>query len=256
MELEGWQTPGRLLPLADDQVQVWQVRVSEARGALGVFASVLNKDERERAGRYIVEHAREQFIVARGCLRMLLGHVLGMAASAVVLSIGEHGKPGLAGETGIEFNVAHAKDVILIALRRRVPVGVDVEWMDPAMEVLEIAETTFTEREFDILRKTAVGKDRLAAFYRCWTQKEGVSKADGRGLLLSPASFEVPIFDDKQPGVASRVQIGTSGRVCEQIYGVFALRIGEDYIGALATQTPCGEVLSCRFPLSGPIPSR
>lgn len=252
MELEGWQRPERWPPLGDDQIQVWQVRLSEARGALEVFAAYLNRAERERAGRYIVEHARDQFIVARGCLRVLLGHALGIAPAAVELTLGEHGKPAPVGDTGVEFNVAHAKDVILIAMRRGGPVGIDVEWIDPAMETLEIAETTFTAREFDLICTASAGKDRLAAFYLCWTQKEAVSKADGRGLLLAPASFEVPIFDAVKPAAPSRVRVGASGGVCEQIYGVFALRIGEDYVGALAMQTPCGEVLSCRYPLSGP----
>ncbi|SNS47775.1 4'-phosphopantetheinyl transferase [Granulicella rosea] len=252
LESEGWRAPGGLPPLGDDEVQVWQVRLSEALAALPYFASLLNDEERRRAGRYIVEHPRDQFIVARGVLRTLLGHVLGVAPQAVLLTIGEHGKPALAGSSGIEFNVAHAKDVILIALRRRVPVGIDVEWLDPGMETLELAQTTFTPREAGLVAQAAPGRERLLAFYRCWTQKEAIVKADGRGLMLPLTLFEVPILDDAERALQSKVRVSAFEGRPEQIFDVFALGIGEDYIGTLATQTPCGDVLSCRFPLPGP----
>ena len=119
----------------EGRVDVWRVNLSP-RGAFAGDAlarlldssyAVLDAEETARAARMRVAGAREEFVVGRGCLRRLLGAQLDAPASEVALVAGEHGKPALQEQRGLDFNVAHSCGMVLIALSRAGAVGVDVE---------------------------------------------------------------------------------------------------------------------------------
>jgi 4'-phosphopantetheinyl transferase len=177
-------------PLLAGEVQVWRVA---AGSVLPRCVALLDEGERARADRYRVAAARDEFSAARGCLRMLLGDALGVRPEAVALKLDEFGKPSLADDAGVEFNVTHSHGAILIALCLGSAVGIDVEKIDPKVEIAEIARGSFTAREAAAIEQAATPEERLGAFFRCWTQKEAVTKADGRGLNLPLASFEIPV---------------------------------------------------------------
>ena len=67
----------------------------------------------------------------------------------VCITKGIHGKPEAAtfGGRNISFNVAHSKDTILIALNRQGAVGIDVEYLDRATDIMEVAEANFTKQD-------------------------------------------------------------------------------------------------------------
>jgi 4'-phosphopantetheinyl transferase len=58
--------------------------------------------------------------------------------------------------------------------------------MRPSPEAERLAATLFTREECDGLSASA---DRDLAFLRCWTRKEAVLKAVGRGLSIETAAF-------------------------------------------------------------------
>ena len=143
---------------------------------------------RRRAGR-----VQEHFSVGRACLRILLADAVGLDPHSLPITTGVHGKPQLSHRNGarIAFNVAHSKDTILIALTRTGHVGVDVEYFDRATDIMEVAHHNFTASESRTLAAIADPQIRIETFYRYWTRKEAVLKADGRGLIASLSSFDI-----------------------------------------------------------------
>ncbi len=181
--------------LGESNLQVWRIRLHSEDASLqerqGLFRqsyAVLTGEERRRAARIRSSAAREEFIVGRGCLRRLLGAVLEQDPRSVALQAGEHGKPRLL-SGALQFNVAHSHGVILIALAGTGEVGVDVEFMDAGVELMDVARGSFNARELARIEGALTLDDRLREFYLCWTRREAVTKADGRGLTVAPEEF-------------------------------------------------------------------
>jgi 4'-phosphopantetheinyl transferase len=190
-------------------VQVWQTRVSPA--LVGSCEALLSGEERARMERIRRVVAREEFAVGRGLLRRLLGQALGCAPRSIAFSLGEHGKPGVA---GVEFNVSHSHGLVAIALCGSAAVGVDVEWIAPEeVERIRLAE----------------GGERVRAFYDTWARKEAVVKAHGGGLTVALASFCVPMQSAGEARVRFKPEVQDS-------YFVRPLAVGEGFAGALAVR--------------------
>src|SRR5512132_2469878 len=91
------------------------------------FEPLLSPDERDRAAAFRFERDRWRYLVARGLLRTVLGERLDEDPGRISFAYGERGKPRLAGETGLRFNVSHSHGVVAIALCEGRELGVDVE---------------------------------------------------------------------------------------------------------------------------------
>jgi len=145
------------------------------------FLSLLTEEERVRAARFRVERMREQFIVARGQLRRLLAHYLGLKPGEIPLLYEENGKPYLPAEFELHFNLSHADGLALFVVCRSL-VGIDVERARAIRDAENLVSRFFSKREgveFQALHPD----ERPSAFLRAWTRKEAVLKATGRGVL-------------------------------------------------------------------------
>ncbi len=89
-----------------------------------------------------------------------------------------YGKPYLAGQPEVQFNLSHSGRWCVCAVST-VPVGVDVEQARP----MDLAWTHkfLSAEEREDLRATE-DSVRLWRFYELWTRKECYAKALGRGL--------------------------------------------------------------------------
>ena len=225
-----WSSPEVWPRLVVEAAQVWRYRVGQDAWA----HALLNADERERAGRMRAGLPREEFVAARGLLRTVLGAAVGVRAAELRFAVGAQGKPRLESAAGVEFNVSHARGLVLVALSRFGAVGVDVEPVDRAVEMLELSEAHFHPEEVARLRAAS---EPAEVFFRCWTRKEAVVKADGRGLQVPLAEFCVlPTGEDS--GLV-RVEVPGGAAVW-----VGDLAVGEGFRAALAvpnreTQVDC-----------------
>ena len=245
-----WQTPAGLLPLGADEVQVWRISLAEALAGFEFYRSLLSADELERAGRYIVAHPPERVSGRAWLSADAAGACAGDRSPGCGVSVRRAWQAGVGAgcRSRVQRGACEGCDPDRAASGRTSGGGcrVDRSGDGDAGACGGDVYPRGSSRSFAAPRR---GRERLLTFYRCWTQKEAVTKADGRGLTLSPMTFEVPIFDGVEAVLQSGAGVASSAKVCEQIYGVFPLRMGEDYLGTLATCTPCGDVLSCWFPL-------
>jgi 4'-phosphopantetheinyl transferase len=140
-------------------------------------------DERERARHRRLASPRQarRYASTRSALRVVLGAALDLAPQDVALEQGPHGKPLLAGATGISFNLSHRGDSAVIALAAGCEVGVDVELSSRLAAPTRLAGRFFDAGEAATIAALpeALARD---AFLRCWTAKEAVLKAIGTGL--------------------------------------------------------------------------
>ena len=88
------------------------------------------------------------------------------------------------------FNLSHSGCWALCAAASTQAVGVDVEQVRPDVEALDIAGRVFSPAEINALQALS-GEARTRAFFQCWTQKEALVKALGKGLSASLGRFSV-----------------------------------------------------------------
>ena len=215
-------------------VHVWTAPLEGPPAFLGRLAASLSEHERERAGRFRFVRDARRFSAARGWLRAVLGAELGVPPGAVRLS--EDGaKPRLVDESGLHFNVAHADDLVVIAVSSS-PVGVDVEPVEPTTLDPGPVGVACTTAEAEALGRLAV-EDQALALLRLWTAKEAYLKATGEGLSVPPSSVEVGL---------SRPEEGTPVQVAGDPGGghwwVRELRPAAGFIGAVASEGPDWQV--------------
>jgi len=181
-----------------DEVHVWSADLDRLPEA--VLGEPLSADERERGRRFHFERDRRRFVTARGLLRRLLGRYLGLDPSRLRFGYGPRGKPFLAGEDELRFNVSHSGGLALLAFAWDRELGVDVEEEREVEEAKDIARRYFSpweERELRLLTEV----ERRGAFFRCWTRKEAFIKVTGDGLSRPLDAFDVTLA----PGEPARL---------------------------------------------------
>lgn len=142
------------------------------------YAALLDEEETERAGRFLVAHARIAFVVTRGVLRLLLGARSGRDPRSLRFSTGPEGKPELVSEAGrptLHFNVSHTTDLAAVALSFDAPVGIDVEWRNSRVDIRHLIASLHPA-----LAPPPEASE--AASWRCWVRTEAALKALGLGI--------------------------------------------------------------------------
>jgi 4'-phosphopantetheinyl transferase len=163
------------------EVTVWWGSLD--RHDAGRFEPLLSPDERGRAATFRFARGRSRYVVARGLLRMILGERLAIAPDRVELTYGNLGKPRLAGDHRLRFNLAHSGDVLAVALCEGREVGLDVEAVREDLFAEGIARRYLPAEVAAEIERHA-GTERLRRFYRAWVRQEAYAKARGAGLEL------------------------------------------------------------------------
>lgn len=184
--------PGR--PLHDDEVHVWCANLDDLGADLDRFQRVLTAAELTRTAAYRYAVDRVRFVTARGMLRRVLGRYLELDAAAVPLQVTAFGKPVVepVGSTAVQFNLAHAQGLALLAVTPRRQVGIDIEAVRDLPDMHSIASRFFAAAEVQTLL-TLPAAQQVAAFFACWTRKEAFVKARGEGLTFPLDRFVVSL---------------------------------------------------------------
>ncbi|PHN08618.1 4'-phosphopantetheinyl transferase family protein [Flavilitoribacter nigricans] len=190
------EAPEIALPVAGE-VHLWKVELTVPAPTLDHYQTIIAQEEKERAAKFYFEKDRHQYIVGRARLRLLLGRYLDLAPQAVRFEFNQFGKPNFPNEQGLQFNISHSGGLAVMGFTRDAAIGVDLEKINPNIEVKLIASRFFAEVEKRQI--LALPTERQAsAFYRCWTSKEAFIKAHGQGLSLPLDQFEVEIHPDRK----------------------------------------------------------
>jgi 4'-phosphopantetheinyl transferase len=224
-----WPERSDVPELRGTDVHVWAfpLRVPPAR--LAELRALLTPDELAKADRIVVKVKCEQSAVSRGVARTLLARYLGTPAADLRFRYGDKGRPYLDGAgSGLVFNVSHSGDLGAIAVTREGEMGVDVERLDPKVDLIGIGRRFFSPVEHADLR-TQSGDALTHAFFRAWTRKESYLKAKGTGLALPLDGFDVTLLPGQEPELlATRFDPGDAAR-----WTLAELDPCDGYMGAL-----------------------
>lgn len=135
---------------------------------------------------------RRRWAVVRSATRILLARNLVLHPVDVRLDTGPNGKPRLAGNGRLRFNLSHSGDLLVLALTLDSEIGVDVEQLRVMPRAIPLARHFFLPDEAAVIERFHT--DNLAlTFFGCWTQKEAYLKANGLGIDGGLQRFRVAV---------------------------------------------------------------
>ena len=232
--MSGWKIPPPSLELSSKDVHVWRASFHQLMPLLQYFKALLSTDEQMKAGRYRFEDNREEYIIARGLLRHLLGSYCTKDPRNLQFHYNPYGKPALSSEAGphrLTFNVSHAHGFVLYVFTRGREVGIDLERIRPEAAHDGVAERFFSSREVSTLRALPRHAQPIG-FFNCWTRKEAYIKARGEGLTIPLNQFDVSLVPGEPAALLeSRVDPADTNR-----WTLRSLDMGTQYIAALAVE--------------------
>jgi len=194
------------------------------------FSTLMSDDERAREQRFLVQPARRLHVLARGLQREVLSSYLpGTTPRELRFVSGDTGRPALAppfDASGLVFNLAHTRGLVVLAVTRGAALGIDVEIYEKKVP-LEVARRFFSPLEADAL-EALPGDAQPRRFLRLWTLKESYLKAKSSGLAggLSSMTFQI---DDAG---ACTFERATDPRAARWSFSQFD--VGERHVVALA----------------------
>ena len=219
------------MALAADDLHLWRVSLDIPVATAGRLPQVLSSDEKSRAAAFHFDIDRNRFVVARGCLRIILGLYLKTDPAEIRFIYAAHGKPSIVSPLtpALDFNVAHSGGLLLCAITNGCEVGVDLEAIRADFPADQIAARFFSASEVARLRSLPVS-EQITGFFNCWTRKEAFLKAKGTGLSLTLDQFDVTLAPD-EPAVLLRTEWDSH----EATRWVFkSIDLGADFAAALA----------------------
>lgn len=235
-----WQKPkNKITELEDDEAHIWFVNKKRHQDRYNFYWELLTNEEQKKANHFRFNKDKTCFVIARAILRILLGNYLDQAPESIVFDAIKNGKPFVANEKNVQFNISHSEDCILLAFVKKNAVGIDVEYTKRPVEVETIARSFFSEEEASSL--LALDKSyHKQAFYNCWTRKEAFIKALGNGLAFPLNQFVVSLDSEKRAEL-----LATKWDVKEKEKWVLkSIQLKENYIGAIAIK---GKVEKTKF---------
>ncbi|MEI7834388.1 MAG: 4'-phosphopantetheinyl transferase superfamily protein [bacterium] len=122
-------------------------------------------------------------------VRELLAARLNTPVSQIEIRYDSWGQPSLAGDDAPAISISHAGPLLAVAHAHAGKVGVDIEVLQPDIDVAALAENFCTPAEQGLLNSTPP-ESQAAAFSTIWTLKEAYQKAIGLGMAVDMCSIE------------------------------------------------------------------
>ncbi|GCF87951.1 4'-phosphopantetheinyl transferase family protein [Shewanella sp. M-Br] len=193
--------------------------------------SWLSDDELAKVARYHDPKAQMKGLQVRAALRAVLSRYADLSPHEWCFEYGAKGKPSLTAklqqQTGLEFNLSHSGDWLLIGVTQFHGVesglfGVDIERSRPKTDIYPILNHYFSAQETAALLTLVDEASQRQRFFDLWALKESYIKATGLGLAQSLKSFgfDLKPFDKL---VAGSVELRCQDAALMPFYGVAPL---------------------------------
>lgn len=159
------------------------------------ISAILDSKDSEHLLKLIHPEAKSAFLCGRWLLRNVLTEHSANSADLRVrdwhFEYLKNGKPVLAASLNLpnlHFSLSHTKNCTAVAISA-LPVGIDVEWIDPNFNFTKVAHDFFSPSNKAELDESAQPRQ---LFYERWTQNEARFKLSGDRTFA-----EIPLSEQK-----------------------------------------------------------
>jgi 4'-phosphopantetheinyl transferase len=141
-------------------------------------------DQMGEINKYKNKYDRDKRILARTFLYDFINYTYGI--TNFELEFNEYKKPFLKNSTHINFSFSYANENILVGTSNDKRIGVDIEYIDPNINIREIACEILCPAELDKFNLYMDGSpDQQVYLFNSFSAKESIIKAFGTGLYFN-----------------------------------------------------------------------
>jgi 4'-phosphopantetheinyl transferase len=235
LAVTSWRTPPAVIKCLPGEVHLWRIPLDTVTSMLNILINLLTEDEWQRSTRFLFPHDQAHFISAHAALRLILSRYTALPPARICYKTGEMGKPFLAEDTPLRFNLSHSGKIALVGVCLEEEIGVDVEWIHSMRALDLIAKNFFAPSETEkLLAQTDPEQQR--AFFDCWTRKEAFIKSTGKGISFPLDQFEVEF----NPGQPARLLSVFGEKSLADQWALFDIPCGKDLSAALVVPQQSG----------------
>jgi 4'-phosphopantetheinyl transferase len=182
----------------DKNVRVWFIDLDQQR-AEPIQLSCLSTSEHAKAARLKSSLDRRRYLASRIFTRRLLSTLTGIVPEDLEITTDKCGKPRLnlpsavgrlSSETLFGFNISHSENFLGCAVALGVEVGIDIEVVNPDLDVLATSHACLDHLDVDQVRR-ASQNERSFVFYRLWTRREAFAKMLGHGVASDHVRYNL-----------------------------------------------------------------
>jgi 4'-phosphopantetheinyl transferase len=169
--------------LNTDTVELWHGTIVAGDEHYQRYRRVLDEAEQAHAGRIKNELLQKRYVNIHGQLRNVLARILNESPEKIRIKKAVHGKPYLADNSELAFNLSYSVNTIVIAVGWNCQLGIDIEVCKQRANFSALVDKCFAKEEaayWNILPEDTKKRE----FYRFWTRKEAFVKAAGQGIAL------------------------------------------------------------------------
>ena len=143
------------------------------------YLSLMPIDTKSDISRYRQRDDRYRTLLGKVLLRNYLNQYTNFKLSDIDKTL--YNRPYIK-NSDIDFNISHSGKYVICAFTKYDSIGIDIEELNPNINIDEF-NSVFTNNELNFIKST---DDEVETFYRFWTIKEAILKANGRGFIADP----------------------------------------------------------------------
>ena len=177
------------VPGNNARVRVWFADLDKQPAEMAQL-SWLSTSEHVKAVRLKMPQDRRRYLASCVVTRQVLSNETGILPENLQILTDKCGKPRISplavvgrppSKNLLRFNVSHSENFLCIATALGSDVGVDIEVVNPSLDVLAISRACFDQENYEQVRCSSQ-KERVLVFYRLWTRREAFAKMLGHGV--------------------------------------------------------------------------
>ncbi|MCF7791744.1 MAG: 4'-phosphopantetheinyl transferase superfamily protein [Victivallales bacterium] len=158
--------------------------------ALNILYRKLNAFEQQLVNQYKFDKCRAIEAISILLKKFVIEKIFNLKKYRIIKN--NYGKPYIENYYDNYFNVSHSENHVVSAVSE-VEIGVDIEFVKPFRDFIDIAKRFFSINEYTYLTSIKNEKEQIEVFYKIWTKKESFIKAIGQGVSLGLDKFDVPL---------------------------------------------------------------
>jgi 4'-phosphopantetheinyl transferase len=164
------------------------------------YRELLDRAEREQESRFYFRRDRRRYLVTRALVRTVLSRYVSIDPADWIFRTNPYGRPEVSNPEAqgahLSFNISHTHSLIVLGVRWRGALGVDVENIRARDASLDLAKHFFAPVEAAALAAIPHCQQQYR-FFEYWTFKEAYIKARGMGLSLPLDKFSFHYPNDR-----------------------------------------------------------
>ncbi|HCK32190.1 MAG: hypothetical protein CMH32_02345 [Micavibrio sp.] len=228
-----------MIEITPQQIHLWHfLHPNDGQeSGIDVVDSFLDQTEIAKCTKIRNAEAKAQFIYSRAFLRNILSQYTGIKPKELSFKTGEWGKPHIAQNTPIKFNLSHTHGLTSIVITNNIECGIDIEQTQKiGQDYLNLAPRIMDECELEYFN-TLDANQKPSNFVSIWTIKESYIKTLGMGLSYNLTDIHIDAPNSASPVIQDR-----NDETAQQRFSISILNPEKNYVGACVTESATDDI--------------